>query len=237
MSACNDSDTNDIDTLFENRAKWEALNESRYEMDNQHSAFSPDSGSYRVYVEQERVQTALRQVSNGQDDFKSPDHFIFDQATVANLFVIAEQAIAMAEDYEIAYHPEFGYPTLIRVDVSRSVADDEALHTVSDMRLGSQSICLAVVIPAISVNLSLAGNPDANVCDATVTLEDGDYTEQLESCSNNRFRGADERAGTYTITASYPGYNTQSINGISAYRFICNVQTVNVDIQLAQSQG
>jgi hypothetical protein len=182
-----------------NRDKWESSSEIYYEMVFKFSAFNHDSGTYRIFVEQKAVQTALL---IDDEQYKTSDHFIFTFATVEKLFIKAEDVIANAEEYKITYHAELGYPTQIVVDYNKSIADDESSRIVSELFRSSDTACTLEAKPARAFALSLAGQPDADVCDAVVYLEDGDYTEQLEACSDNVFYGAFERAQGLVHTQS-----------------------------------
>lgn len=63
-------------------------------------------------------------------------------------------------------------------------------------------------------------------------LEDGDFVEQLDNCTNNTFQGPYARVRIYKVTANHLGYVTQIIDDISVYQFICNVETTDIIIHL-----
>jgi hypothetical protein len=68
----------------------------------------------------------------------------------------------------------------------------------------------------------------------TVTIQDGDYTEEL-AFSFDSFFGAGERAGNYTITASGDGYITESVGPIVVTEDECHVIPVLVEINLERN--
>jgi hypothetical protein len=55
------------------------------------------------------------------------------------------------------------------------------------------------------------------ICDATVTITDGAYTETPTAITSSTcyFAGAYERAGTYDVTVSAPGKTTNTQSGIT----------------------
>lgn len=235
LSACDDDQDKDFDELYEKRQVWESLDEFNYQMAFHYSGFTIGAGNYIIYVEQENVQTALYQGIDGEvSEYKDSDNFIFELATVANLFVIAEDAIANAAEYDITYDEVLGYPTEIVVDYATNIADDEFTYAVSEILKGSDIACTEEALPAITLALSLEGNSEANLCEAEVYIEDGEYSENL-TCFDDTFIGAWERSGTYSITASYPGYVNQSIESLTVYPFICHVGTRSLEMELVES--
>ncbi|WP_049721197.1 beta-propeller domain-containing protein [Gilvimarinus polysaccharolyticus] len=74
-------------------------------------------------------------------------------------------------------------------------------------------------------------------CDARVVAVDGDFSQILtpllrENGPNCYFVGAEERAGSYTITADLSGYMSETITGVEVTEDACHVQTHEVAIQL-----
>lgn len=68
----------------------------------------------------------------------------------------------------------------------------------------------------------------------TVIATDGDYTENLENVfETNVFTGATERAGTYIIKITKPGFQTfVSENPIVVEEDICHVITESLEVVL-----
>lgn len=77
-----------------------------------------------------------------------------------------------------------------------------------------------------------------NACDVTVLIEDGSYREELTygtniSCNESYiFSGAGERAGTYTVTITKPGYQEWVKTNILVTENVCHVNPVTVDAYL-----
>ena len=65
----------------------------------------------------------------------------------------------------------------------------------------------------------------------SVTIEDGDYLEQL-AFSFDTFFGAGERVGDYTITALGDGYISKTVGPIEVTEDECHVIPVLVEINL-----
>ena len=70
---------------------------------------------------------------------------------------------------------------------------------------------------------------------ATLTLTDGSYQETMQHFGSDDYVGAGERAGTYTLTASAPGYEDKTIPNIVVTRDQCHVMGVHVDVQMQPS--
>lgn len=54
-----------------------------------------------------------------------------DVPSVGELFDIARQALAEADEVEVAYHPTLGYPTSLAIDWQENAADDEVFYTAA----------------------------------------------------------------------------------------------------------
>lgn len=78
-------------------------------------------------------------------------------------------------------------------------------------------------------------NTGAAITNATLTLTDGAYQETMQTFPSGDYVGAGERAGTYTLTASAPGYQDKTIPNIVVTRDQCHVMGVHVDVQMQPS--
>ncbi len=70
------------------------------------------------------------------------------------------------------------------------------------------------------------------ISDATLTLRDGNYEEEMQYRYQGSYVGAGERAGTYTLEAFLPGYESQTINNIVVTADECHVIGVAVTVKL-----
>ena len=80
-----------------------------------------------------------------------------------------------------------------------------------------------------TVTDAVTGEP---VADATLILSAGSYQETMQAFPDGDFVGAGERAGTYTLTASAPGYQDLTIDSIVVTADECHVRGVHVDVPL-----
>ncbi len=86
---------------------------------------------------------------------------------------------------------------------------------------------------AYGVNVTLTNAvTGAPIDNATLTLTEGDYTETMQLVPTGDYVGAGERAGTYTLTASAPGFQPQTINNIVVTADRCHVRGVHLNIAL-----
>jgi hypothetical protein len=68
--------------------------------------------------------------------------------------------------------------------------------------------------------------------DAVLTLTEGDYSETLSGSGTGSYSGADERPGTYTLTAAAEGFASQTIENIVVESLVCHVNTVTLSVEL-----
>jgi len=68
---------------------------------------------------------------------------------------------------------------------------------------------------------------------ATLTLTEGTYQEEMQSYQEGEYVGAGERAGTYTLTAMAPGFQSQTIENIVVTADECHVHGVHLDVELS----
>lgn len=95
------------------------------------------------------------------------------------------------------------------------------------------SYCTKVAVPALSVTARDA-QTGAPICDATVVARDGDFEETLMRfpAPGCECQGAEERLGTYQVTASAPGYQPLTKTMVAAIANECNVETAHADFAL-----
>ena len=96
---------------------------------------------------------------------------------------------------------------------------------------GSQA-CSSVALFGLSIQVQDPSG--AEVCDATVTATDGDYSEVLSAggtAPDCVFFGAVERPGTYTVTAEAGGV-TGTVPGLKVRSDECHVITEEVTVKL-----
>jgi hypothetical protein len=106
------------------------------------------------------------------------------------------------------------------------------LASVSCTILPDPIACTAIYAYGITATVTDqdTGSP---IPGATLTLTDGVYVEEMESFQTGDFVGAGERAGTYSLTATAPGYQSLAIDDIVVTADICHVHGVHVDVELS----
>jgi hypothetical protein len=98
--------------------------------------------------------------------------------------------------------------------------------------------CTAVAIDALTVTVVDAAT-GRRLCDATVTVIDGSFTEDLRafgtSPSDCSYSGATERAGRYEVRASRSGYAPAVARDVRVDADECHVIPVMLSLSLVPS--
>jgi hypothetical protein len=87
----------------------------------------------------------------------------------------------------------------------------------------------AVAGVAVKVTNSDGG---AAITNATLTLTEDAYLEELEGGTGGQYAGAIERRGTYTLIVEAPGFTTQIIDDVIVTQNVCHVNPVTLDVEL-----
>ncbi len=110
---------------------------------------------------------------------------------------------------------------------------------ISSVGCGSGGFgCTASIEPAVTVTVfdARTGLPAAE--GATATLTDGAFTETMQPSTFDGngtltgLQGASERAGTYTVRVTKPGYTAFERSGVAVTRNECHVNTVRLRADL-----
>lgn len=91
---------------------------------------------------------------------------------------------------------------------------------------GGATQCNLAAEPAVVVTLV---GPTSG---ATLVLIDGSYQETMVEVEPGAFRGGFERAGTYRVEASAPGFVSQAVDGVVAAQLDCGPDTQTLTITL-----
>ncbi len=73
---------------------------------------------------------------------------------------------------------------------------------------------------------------NSSINDATLTLTDGTYEEDMQSYQSGEFGGTGEHARTYTLIATASGYQSRTIERIVVTADACHVHGAHIDVQL-----
>jgi hypothetical protein len=129
FAAC-DNPLGPDDDLEEARQKWGRQGYTSYRFVVRQLCFcAPDaSGPFAVVVLDGRVASVTSAVSGAP---ATPPGTI--PLTVPALFAAVEDAIDTADEVEVRYHPDLGYPAEIAIDRIRHAVDDEVTFLASDL--------------------------------------------------------------------------------------------------------
>jgi hypothetical protein len=94
-----------------------------------------------------------------------------------------------------------------------------------------QEACTDLYAYGVSATVTNAST-GASLSDATLTLTEGSYTEVMQLVPTGDYVGAGERAGTYTLTATAPGFQPQTIDDIVVTADRCHVHGVHLEVAL-----
>ena len=92
--------------------------------------------------------------------------------------------------------------------------------------------CAGNEVAGLSVEVTDMTN-NAPIVTATVTATDGSYTETLMTLDNGDYVGAFDRAGTYMLAISAPGYIAADAGPTTVPADGCHVTTQTVTVPLA----
>ncbi len=100
--------------------------------------------------------------------------------------------------------------------------------------LPTNTECTDEAVAGIDVSVidSSSGNP---ICDATIVITDGTYSETLHETSTDTscsYSGAYERAGTYDLVASAPNKTNVTQTGIVVMAGACHVLPQSITIEM-----
>ena len=103
--------------------------------------------------------------------------------------------------------------------------------------------CLAAVAPGVQVEVRDSVSNEPAAYGATGSVVDGPFIDSLRVSGLGVFppesllylRAADERAGTYTVTVTKPGYVDWYRAGVEVTRGPCHVETAHLTARLRQA--
>lgn len=241
ITACN-SDSNDIlAKLKENRSKWENKNIGTYQLSYRKSCFCLDEAvqTRKVFVEDDEVVSQV--IADTNEALRTSDFEVF---TINELFALIALEESTVESIEVEYDEEFGYPTVIRIDGNKQIADDEYSLYITEFDPITEPVsCTTDVTYGLSLSIIDIGDATPIACDVTVTAIDHeqnvDYSETAindgTACSDDTaIAMLAERAGFYKLTIEKTGYQTLTIEDVGIGRGICHVYPYELTVELTQ---
>jgi hypothetical protein len=102
-------------------------------------------------------------------------------------------------------------------------------------------VCTTSIEPGVVVEIRDAVDANPLADHATGTVRDGTYTDALRPYASTgegvllSRAAADERAGTYVVEVSHPGYITWEQSGVQVTENACHVDTVHLVAELERA--
>lgn len=116
--------------LDQNRARWDSAGVAHYTFKLTVSCFCPFAEIMPITVEvQDGKIVSMRDV-NGEAVEGEFRQYIEEAATVEGLFTVAEENLANADQAEVTYDAQYGFPASITVDRIKMAVDDEISYYV-----------------------------------------------------------------------------------------------------------
>lgn len=114
--------------LASNQNKWTSANITSYRYTFKIGCFCPEGITTPVIIEvRNGTRTSITRPSGIIDD---PERF-YPYDTIEKVFQMAEKTLkSKAEEVKVEYNSTFGYPTLIGVDVSKQIYDEEMSFSI-----------------------------------------------------------------------------------------------------------
>ncbi|MBR9792619.1 MAG: hypothetical protein GYB58_12810 [Gammaproteobacteria bacterium] len=246
LTGCNsDSDTT-LEELNKHRQIWESQNISDYEMQFTHTCNCLDevTAPRIALVENNEVvsQVATRfgpSISIGTEGLgvdsnnnKALRPELVTVWTVDELFDLIALEESRADFLEVEYTEGLGYPTLIRVDRNKQIADDEYSIKVDVVVPADQLSCAGWVVDnSLQLTIIEEGTYDPIGCRTTVTVSDeAGFTETFvndaPSCEDDeKIAMLGDRNGFYQLTIEKAGYDTLVIEDFGIGRGMCGTRT------------
>ncbi|MEP1304956.1 MAG: DUF6174 domain-containing protein [Balneola sp.] len=130
---------NEADDFEASKEKWEAQKAEGYEFRYGLSCFCPQVTPAIIVVDADTIYQVLDpagrdslMIQTGENTFRyAGDIYKESYKTVDELFEIIREARG-ADELDVEYNSESGFPMSINIDYEKNTADDEVLYTVSN---------------------------------------------------------------------------------------------------------
>ncbi len=122
------------------KAKWEALDATKYEFDYYPSCFCGGLEHFpaRLVIENNLI-TGFLDISTGEAKVHNSGTLVSDSLpylakTIDDLFELIEDARADAAELNVTFDSDNGFPTEIDIDLIRNAVDDESYYTAINFK-------------------------------------------------------------------------------------------------------
>jgi hypothetical protein len=120
--------------LDDNRAKWDSAGVSHYRFELTISCFCPFAEIMPITVEVKDGQIVSLTDVNGQAVEGEFSQYIEEAASIDRLFDITENNLSEADEVNITYDAQYGFPTAINIDFIKMAMDDEISYYVNSFK-------------------------------------------------------------------------------------------------------
>ncbi|MGH1366263.1 MAG: DUF6174 domain-containing protein [Calditrichia bacterium] len=126
FNGCGLFNSNDRSELDEQLAKWQSFNLSNYSYEFRASCFCfPEFNEWVSVTVKDDTISSVTILSTTEPPQELPLNNWF---TIDDLFETVSTAVETADEFEISYNDEYGYPEVISVDYIEEAVDDEVTY-------------------------------------------------------------------------------------------------------------
>ncbi|MFA5668569.1 MAG: DUF6174 domain-containing protein [Balneolaceae bacterium] len=119
----------DFSAIENPRERWDAYKLSDYKITQQRVCECLGI-EYSVYVFNNSILESIYESKST----KESDKFVSKNAiTVNEAFDLIEEYESKAHSISVNYHPQFGYPTKLLIDIHEMIADEEIIYRMSNL--------------------------------------------------------------------------------------------------------
>lgn len=125
--------------LSEARDRWRSLGLETYSIEKSRSCVCKPPYTYTIHVtdgEVNKVEYDLQKTFDTKPDTSPQDYQSLLKSTrsVEQLFRMLDHYVNSAYEYEVTFHPEYGYPTDISIDPVMKMKDEEIYRTLYNLQ-------------------------------------------------------------------------------------------------------
>jgi hypothetical protein len=122
--------TEDFSEIQDPKERWDAYGLDNYRIHQKRGCECLPPFEWKVVVYDDSVQSISYE--EGQSE-KRDEQILRVAKTVNDLFDLIERAKDSAHYMEVKFHGKYGYPTLVKIDFVKNIADDEVQYEMSGL--------------------------------------------------------------------------------------------------------